>query len=94
MGEGRKEAFRVGFDRSVKIEFRGSRITSDAGLLAFRELDEALRLTGMGCQFLADTRTGGNTRFARPTQTIGLQPLGGLRGYKRCRTALQRSGNA
>ena len=62
MGERRKEALRVGFDPSVKIEFRGSRITSDAGLLAFRELDEALGLTGIGCQFLADTRTGGNTR--------------------------------
>ncbi len=62
MGEGRKEAFRVGFDRSVKVEFRGSRITSDAGLLAFRELDEALGLTGIVAKFLMDTRTGGNTR--------------------------------
>ena len=64
MGERRKEAFRVGFDRSVKIEFRGAHVTSDAGLLAFRELDEALGLTGMAAKFLTDTRTGRNTRHA------------------------------
>ncbi len=62
MGERRREAFRVGFDRSVKIEFRGAHVTSDAGLLAFRELDEALGFTGMAAKFLTDTRTGRNTR--------------------------------
>jgi len=62
MGERRKEAFRVGFDRSVKIEFREVHVTSDARMLAFRELDEALGLTGMAAEFLTDTRTGLNTR--------------------------------
>ena len=46
MGERRGEAFRVGFDRSVKFEFRGAHATTDAGLLAFRELNKALDLTG------------------------------------------------
>ena len=62
MGEGRKEALRVEFDRSLKVEFHGANVTSDAGLLAFRELDEALGLTGMVAALLADMRTGLNTR--------------------------------
>jgi len=39
MGEARKDAFRVEFDRSIKFEFHGSTISSDGGLLAYRELD-------------------------------------------------------
>ncbi len=62
MAERRKEAFRVGFDRPVKIEFRGAQVTSDAGLLAFRDLDEALGLTEIAAEFFTDTRTGRNAR--------------------------------
>ena len=44
MSEACKDALRPGFDRRLKLEFHGMKVTSDGGLLAFRELDEALRL--------------------------------------------------
>ena len=49
MGESTNPPLKVRFDRRVQVEFRGATTTtSDAGLLAARELDEALGLTEMG----------------------------------------------
>src|SRR4051795_347161 len=57
-----KEPLRVTFDRRLKLEFHGARITSDGGLLAYRELDDALGLTAMAASALAEGRRGKNTR--------------------------------
>ncbi len=61
-GESDKGALRVDFDRRLKLEFHGSRVTSDAGLLACRELDDALGLTELAAAALSERRRGKNTR--------------------------------
>src|SRR5947209_19597717 len=62
MGKADKGALRLNFDRRLMLQFRGSTITSDGGLLAYRELDDTLRLTDTAANTLADARTGKNGR--------------------------------
>ncbi len=63
------------------LQFRGSVVTSDAGLLAYRELDDALGLSDLAVETLADARTGKNGRHA----LVGLlrqAVFGRLAGYE------------
>ena len=80
-GESGSGDLRVEFDRRLKLEFHGSRVTSDAGLLAFRELDEALRLTDLEGEILSDSRTGRNGRHSLIAQ-FRQSVFGRLAGYE------------
>src|ERR671912_2552333 len=80
-GEADRSALRLDFDRRLMLQFRGSTITSDAGLLAYRELDNALRLTDTAADALADVRTGKNGRH-RLAGLLRQSVFGRLAGYE------------
>src|SRR3954471_14300862 len=80
-GEADRSALRLDFDRRLMLQFRGSTITSDAGLLAYRELDEALHLTDTAADQLADARTGKNGRH-RLAGLLRQSVFGRLAGYE------------
>ncbi len=63
MGEGQKDALRVNFDKRLKLEFQGVKVTSDAGLLAYIEIDDVFGLTDVAAYELTDNRTGRNTQY-------------------------------
>jgi Transposase DDE domain group 1 len=81
MGETNNAALRLDFDRRLMLQFRGSAITSDAGLLAYRELDDALHLTDAAANTLADARTGKNGRH-RLAGLLRQAVFGRLAGYE------------
>jgi hypothetical protein len=45
------------------VDFQGSRVTSDGGLILVRELDEQLGLGDLISEHLSDARRGKNTQF-------------------------------
>src|SRR5258705_3425488 len=80
-GEAKSAALRLDFDRRLMLQFRGSAITSDCGLLAYRELDDVLALTTSGGERLEEARTGRNRRHL----LVGLlrqSVFGRLAGYE------------
>ncbi len=81
MGDRRRRALRVQFDGRLRLEFHGAKITSEAGLLPFRELDEAFRLTEAASVMFSDFRRGKNTQhtlLAMLRQSV----YGRLAGYE------------
>ena len=63
MGALQTEPFQFAFNGFLKVAFQGSRITSDAGLILIRELDERLGLATLISEHLSDSRQGLNTQF-------------------------------
>ncbi len=63
MGEKQNQPFQLSFNASLKVDFQGSRVTSDGGLILVRELDERLGLGELIEQHLSDSRRGKNTQL-------------------------------
>ena len=80
MGESKVGVLRLDFDRRLKLEFHGSRVTSDAGLLPYRELDDAVGLSEIAGDALTDTRRGKNGRHGLVAQ-FRQSVFGRLGGY-------------
>ena len=63
MGDKQNRRFQLSFNASLKVDFQGSRVTSDGGLILVRELDERLGLGDLIRQHLTDSRRGKNTQL-------------------------------
>ncbi len=63
MGETQNQPFQFSFNPSLRVDFQGSRITSDSGLLLVRELDERLGLSALISEHLTDDPRGKNTQL-------------------------------
>jgi hypothetical protein len=63
MGAKQNEPFQLSFNAALKVDFQGSRVTSDGGLIPVRELDERLGLGELIAEHLSDSRRGKNTQL-------------------------------
>lgn len=66
--QAKNHSLRVNFNRNLRLEFHGSSITSDAGLIAYRELDNTLGLTEIAAKKLKDIRSGKNKQHSLAAQ--------------------------
>jgi hypothetical protein len=63
VGETQKRPFQLSFNSSLKIDFQGSRVTSDGGLVLVRELDERLGFGELVDRDLSNSRRGKNIQL-------------------------------
>src|SRR5881396_3491386 len=63
VGDAKSSPIRLSFNPQLRVEFRGATVTSDAGPLLPRELDERLGLSTLIERHLSDPRTGYNRQF-------------------------------
>ena len=63
MGDAKAGPVRLSFNLQLRVEFHGATVTSDAGLLVPRELDERLGLSALIERHLTDPRTGRHRQF-------------------------------
>ena len=64
MGDVESGPMQLSFNPQLRVEFRGATVTSDAGLLLPRELDERLGRGALIERHLSDPRTGRNSQFS------------------------------
>ena len=81
MGEKENQPFQFTFNGLLKVAFQGSHVTSDAGLILVRELDERLGLEHLITDHLSDSRHGTNTQF-RVADLLRQSVYSRLAGYE------------
>ena len=62
IGERQEEAIRLDFNRSIFVDFAGAKITSDAGFLMMREVEQLFGIIENGCNYLVDERCATHKR--------------------------------
>ena len=90
MGEKENGPFQFTFNGLLKVAFQGSHITSDAGLILVRELDERLGLEQLITDHLSDSRHGTNTQF-RVADLLRQSVYSRLAGYEDLNDAVRLS---
>ncbi len=95
-GEAEGTGLLIAFDRRLKLEIHGATVTSDVGLVAFRELADALDLTAFAADLLRQPahREERAPQAARPVPPSRVRSPRRVRRRERCRPARARSGDA
>ena len=66
---------KIGFDGGIKLEFHGAKVTSDGGLIAHRDLDDALGLFDSVSEFFTDKAKGVTPNMRYPLSCVNLSTV-------------------